>query len=182
MSESIIIEIPFNEKIERENQRFFFKYLWKRKTTELKKAVIYSIIFLAIGFVPLNDFKQSPIPYIFKYVGFLYIGYIFLIVYEYILSKKKFHKAVEENLQDFKSDKDHKVSIISLNENSLEIKTIFNNFGSVWNKINYKLVDGYLIVGLLKGNLNFVFTKNEFNNSDYETLVNYLQKYSRQVK
>jgi len=62
------------------------------------------------------------------------------------------------------------------------MKTIFNNFGSVWNKINYKLVDGYLIVGLLKGNLNFVFTKNEFNNSDYETLVNYLQKYSRQVK
>ncbi|UZT95922.1 hypothetical protein ODZ84_11755 [Chryseobacterium fluminis] len=60
MSEGIIIEIPFNEKIERENQRFFFKYLWKRKTTELKKAVIYSIIFLAIGFAPLNDFKQSP--------------------------------------------------------------------------------------------------------------------------
>jgi len=136
----------------------------EKKDYRIKESCCLFIIFLAIGFVPLNDFKQSPVPYIFKYVGFLFIGYIFLIVYEYILSKKKFHKAVEENIQDFKSDKDHKVSIISLSENSLEIKTIFNNFGSVWNKINYKLVDGYLIVGLLKGNLNFVFTKNEFNN------------------
>src|SRR5690606_19462288 len=102
MNENITIEVPFNEKIERENQNFFFKHTWKKVFRELKKAVIYVIIFLTIGFFPLKDFDQSAIPYIFKYVGFLFIGYIFLLLYQYWVSKKTNYKLIEKYIEDFK--------------------------------------------------------------------------------
>ncbi|MNU18905.1 hypothetical protein D3C71_71140 [compost metagenome] len=181
MNEDIIINLSFNEKIERDNQNFYFKYIWKSKFTELKKSVIYSIIFLTIGFAPIKGFEQSPIPYVFKYVGFLYIAYIFLLTYQYIQAKKKTHQLIEEHILDLKNS-NNLISKIILTENAIEIKNIFYNFGSVWDKTNYKFVNDYLIVGLLKGNLNFIFTKAEFNNSDYDVLLNHLQKHSRQQK
>lgn len=181
MNENTIIEFLFNENIERENQKFFFKYAWKKNFTELKKAIIYAVIFLTIGFVPLKGFDQNAIPYIFKYVGFLYIGYIFLLNYQYVHSKKKTDKIIEENIKDFKNSNDQTVRIV-LNETSLEIKSTFNTFGSIWEKTSYKFVDDYLIVQMLKGGLNFIFTKPEFNNFDYDILLNYLQKYSKQQK
>lgn len=181
MTENITIEFPFNEKIEREHQHFFFKYVWKRNFTELKKAIIYVIIFLTIGFLPLKGFDGNAIPYIFKYIGFLCIGYIFLLVYQYLVSKKKTYKIIEENIKDFKDSHNQTVYII-LNETSLEIKSTFNTFGSNWEKTNYKFVDNHLIIGMLRSSLNFVFTKPEFNNSDYDILLNYVQKYSKQQK
>lgn len=178
MNENITIEISFNEKIERENQKFFFKHIWKKNFRELKKAVIYAIIFLAIGFFPLKDFDQSAVPYIFKYVGFLYIGYIFLLLYQYLISKKKSYQLIEEYIEDFKAS-NNQISYIILNDTSLEIKNTFHTFGSVWAKTSYQLVDQYLIIGIVKDRLNFVLTKQEFNNSDYDTLLHYLQKYSK---
>lgn len=181
MNENTIIKFLFNENIERENQKFFFKYVWRKNFTELKKAIIYAVIFLTIGFIPLKGFDQNAIPYIFKYIGFLYIGYIFLLTYQYVLSKKKTDKIIEENIKDFKNSNDQTVRIV-LNETSLEIKSNFNTFGSIWEKTSYKFVDDYLIVQMLKGGLNFIFTKPEFNNSDYDILLNYLQNHSKQQK
>ncbi|MET3538768.1 hypothetical protein [Chryseobacterium limigenitum] len=181
MNENTIIEFLFNENIERENQKFFFKYVWRKNFTELKKAIIYSVIFLTIGFLPLKGFDQNAIPYIFKYIGFLYIGYIFLLTYQYVLSKKKTDKIIEENIKDFNNSNDQTVRI-DLNETSLEIKSTFNTFGSIWEKTSYKFVDDHLIVQMLKGGLNFIFTKPEFNNSDYDILLNYLQNHSKQQK
>lgn len=177
MNENIIIEISFNEKIERENQKFFFKHIWNKNFRELKKAVIYVIIFLVIGFFPLKDFDQSAIPYIFKYVAFLYIGYIFLLLYQYWVSKKKNYKLIEEYIEDFKAN-NNQMSYITLNDTSLEIRNTFHTFSSVWKKTSYQFVDQHLIIGIVKDRLNFVLTKQEFNNSDYDTLLHYLQKYS----
>ncbi|KMQ70086.1 hypothetical protein [Chryseobacterium koreense] len=181
MNEKTIIEFLFNENTERASQKFLFKYIWKKNFTELKKSIIYAVIFLTVGFLPLKGFDKNAVPYIFKYIGFLYIGYIFLLIYLYKYSKKKTDKIIEETIKDFKNSNDQTVRII-LKENSFEITNVFNVFGSIWEKTSYKFVGDYLIVQMLEDRLSFIFTKREFNNSDYDILIKYLQKYSKQKK
>lgn len=179
VSENIVIE--FNEETEKRNQKFFFKYIWKKKFHELKRAVIYAIIFLTIGFLPLKGFDENLLPYIFRYLGFLYIGYIFLTVYQYIYSKKKNNLYIEEIVADFKKSENKSLKI-TLDSDSLKIENAFNIFGSVWEKTTYKFADDYLIVGILKNGLNFIFTKSEFKSSDFDNFLNYLHKYSKEEK
>lgn len=178
MNEKTIIEFLFNENIERENQKFFFKYMWKRNFTELKKSIIYAVIFLTVGFLPLKGFDKNAVPYIFKYIGFLYVGYIFLLIYQYIYFKKKTEKIIEETINDFKNSNDQTIRII-LKENFFEIKNAFNVFGSVWRKTSYIMIDDYLIVHMLEDRLSFIFKKREFNDSDYDILLKYLKKCSK---
>jgi len=76
MDEPIKLQLYFNENTEWENQKFFFRYTWKKHLAELKKAIIYTVLFLTLGFVPLKAIDLGPVSIIFKYGSFLFIGYI----------------------------------------------------------------------------------------------------------
>lgn len=179
MTEPIKLQLLFNENTERDQQKFSFKYVWKKSFNDLKKALIYAILFLSLGFFPLKDFVGSPFPYIFKYIGFLYIGYAFILVYQYFVAKRKTNKLIEENINDFKT-RDVNMHFITLNQNNIVIGNPLNTISSIWEKTNYILVDKYLILSMLNGSLYFTFTSSEFKEGDYQTLIDYLQKYSKQ--
>ncbi|MEJ5105887.1 hypothetical protein [Chryseobacterium sp. MYb328] len=182
MNESITLEIAFNEKAEREHQQFFFRYQWKKGFTELKKAIIYALIFLFLGFFSQSKFiNNSPASVVFRYAGFIFIAYIFLLLYQFFTSKKKFYKSIEEQISDFKQ-KDEKFSFIILNKDDITLENPFNTIVSVWSKTNYKFVDQYLILGILNNNLNFVFTEHDFKENDYKTFTNFLEQYSKKNK
>jgi arginine exporter protein ArgO len=183
MNEFIKLEIPFNENKGRENQQFFFRYKWKKGFTELKKAVIYALIFLLLGFFSQSKLiNNSPASVIFRYTGFIFLAYIFLLLYQFFTSKKKFYKSLEEQISDFKQKTDKASSFIILNKDNITIENSFNTIGSVWSKTNYTFADKYLILGILNSNFNFVFTKTDFKEDDYKTFTNFLEQYSREQK
>ncbi|MDQ0067978.1 hypothetical protein [Chryseobacterium lathyri] len=180
MPEFTKLTLLFDENTERDNQQFFFKYIQKKTFSELKKSVIYAVIFLCLGFFPLEGLQKSPIPYIFKYLGFIYIGYIYYLVYQYFASKKKTYKSIEDTIKELKK-KDENLYSITLDENNISIENPFNTINSVWEKTSYKFIDKYLILSTLNGYLSFIFTSFEFKNNDYQILLDYLQKNSKQI-
>lgn len=182
MNESIRLEIPFNENAEREQQQFFFRYKWKNGFTELKKSIIYAIIFLFLGFFSQSKFINSnPASTVFRYAGFIFLGYIFLLLYQYFTRKKKFHELMEEQINDIKR-KDEKYSVVILNKDSITIENSLSTMGAVWNKTSYKFVDKYLILGILNNSLHFIFTENDFKENDYKTLIGFLEQYAKKEK
>lgn len=101
-------------------------------------------------------------------------------MYQYVHSKKKINKSIAEDIRDLQNSS--QTSYIILNKDFIEIKNAFNSFGSVWEKTSYKLVDTYLIVNFLKGSLNFIFTRTEFNNMDYDFLIDHLKQHSKKTE
>lgn len=181
MNESIKLELPFNENREREHQKFFFQYSWKTGFTELKKAIFYALLFLSLGFSRLNFIQNNPASAVFKYAGVVFIGYIFLLLYQYFARKKKFHESLEAQINDFKQ-KDEKTSFIILNKDNITIENSLSTIGSIWSKTSYKLIDKYLILSMINSNINFVFSESDFKESDYKTFTSFLEQYSKKEK
>ncbi len=181
MDESIKLQLYFNEKTERENQKFFFRYTWKKHFAELKKAIIYAVLFLALGFLPLKTIDLGPVSIIFKYGGILFSGYVFLILYHYFKSRNKTFKLVEEQIDDLTGKKDE-ISFITLYQNSITIKSPFTTINCVWEKTTYKIVDQYLILNIFNNKISFILTEPEFKENGYDILLNFLQQYSKKEK
>ncbi|MCQ9641757.1 hypothetical protein MP478_20440 [Chryseobacterium sp. WG14] len=178
MNEFIKIELEFNEKLERKGQQFFFQYVWKKSFSKLKKTIFLGLLFLGIGFLPLEEFDTSPIPYIFKYIGFLYVGFFLLLIIQYFKSKKKTYRLIEEQIDDF-IQKDREPNSISLDKNNITIENPFNTIRSIWDKTSYQFVDEYLILNILNDRLCFIFTEAEFKENDYQVLKDFIQQYSQ---
>ncbi|MDN3691132.1 hypothetical protein QWZ06_02060 [Chryseobacterium tructae] len=182
MNESIKLEISFNENVEREHQKFFFRYTWRKGFTELKKAIIYAIIFLFLGFFSQSKFiNNNPASTIFRYAGFIFLGYIFLLLYQYFTRKKKFHELIEEQINDLKR-KDEKASFVILNQDDITMENSLSTIRSIWSKTSYKLINQYLIVSILNNSLHFVFTETDFKENDYKTFMDFLEQYSKKEK
>ncbi|BAP33526.1 uncharacterized protein CHSO_4489 [Chryseobacterium sp. StRB126] len=181
MNESIKLEVPFDENREREHQKFFFHYTWKQGFTELKKAIFYAILFLSLGFSSLNFIQNNPASTIFRYAGVIFLGYIFLLLYQYFTRKKKFYESMEEQINDFKQ-KNENASFIILDKDNITIENSLSTIGSVWSKTSYKFVDQYLILSIINSNLNFVFSESDFKERDYKTFTSFLEQYSKQEK
>ncbi|MDQ1855844.1 hypothetical protein [Chryseobacterium sp. WLY505] len=179
MEEPIRLQLYFNENIERENQKFFFQYTWKKHFVELKKAIIYAVVFLALGFLPIKSLNLGPVAIIFKYGSFLFVGYIFLLLYQYFNTKNKTFKLIEEQIDDLRRKHDE-ISFITLHQDSITVKNPFNTINCVWNKTQYKMVDQYLILNMV--NNNFIFTESEFKENEYKILLDSLQHYSKKEK
>lgn len=181
MDESLKLQISFNEDTENKNQKFFFQYLWKKHFAELKKVIIYAILFLALGFLPLEFLNLGPVANIFKYGGVLFSGYIFLILYYYFRSKNKTFKLVEEQIDDLRKMKD-KISFITLHQDSITFKNPLITINCIWDKTTYKIIDRYLIVNILNNKISFILTESEFKENEYNILLDFLQEYSKKEK
>lgn len=182
MNEPIRLEVPFNENAERQQQQFFFRYRWKNGFAELKKAIIYAIIFLFLGFFSQSKFINSnPASTVFRYAGVIFLGYIFLLLYQYFTRKKKFHKLMEEQINDLKR-KEEKNSVVILDKDSITMENSLSTIKAVWNKTSYKFVDKYLIFGILNNSFHFIFTENDFKENDYKILIGFLEQYSKKEK
>ncbi|MBP2617017.1 hypothetical protein [Chryseobacterium jejuense] len=181
MDESIKLKVPFNENREREHQKFFFHHTWKKGFTELKKAIFYAILFLSLGFSSLNFIQNNPASTVFRYAGVIFLGYIFLLLYQYFTKKKKFYQSIEEQINDFKR-KNENTSFIILDKENITMENSLSTIGTVWSKTSYKFVDKYLILSILNNNLNFIFTETDFKGSDYKTFTSFLEQYSKQEK
>ncbi|WP_330743840.1 hypothetical protein [Chryseobacterium sp. CP-77] len=181
MDDSIKLQLYFNEKIERENQKFFFQYTWKKHFVELKKAIIYAVLFMALGFLPIKSLNLGPVSIIFKYGSFLFIGYIFLLLYQYFNTKNKTFKLIEEQIDDLRKKHDE-ISFITLHQDSITVKNPFNTINCVWDKTHYKIVDQYLILNMVNKNINFIFTEAEFKENEYKILLDFLQQHSTKEK
>ncbi|KAB1228435.1 hypothetical protein [Chryseobacterium viscerum] len=179
MEKSIQFEIIFNENRERESQKFFFQYRWKKYFLPLKILGACALFFLLIGFLPIKIFDKSIIPYTFKFLGFLGIGYICLLSVLYFKSKKQTYQLIEKRIDELKQQNE-KRSLIILNEESITIQKPTNITGSNWDKIRYKIVGDYLILNLLQNKINIIFTSSAFEGSDYYTFRDFVQKYSKQ--
>ncbi|WP_431610561.1 hypothetical protein [Chryseobacterium sp. 'Rf worker isolate 10'] len=177
MDESVKLQLYFKENIEWENQKFFFRYTWKKHLTELKKAIIYTVVCLVLGFLPLKAIALGPVSIIFKYGSFLFIGYIILLIYQYFNAKIKTFSLIEELIENLR--REDEVSFITLYQNSITIKNPFTTINCVWSKVTYKIVDQYLILSMLNDKINFVFTESEFKGQDYTILLDFLQQYSK---
>lgn len=179
MSETITIKIPFNERIERENQNFYFKYVWSKAFNGWKRIIISTLVFLFLGFYPIKNFETNLIFYIFKYGGIFLCGYCFILIYQYFNSKKKYKQQVEELINEFKAKNEY--SFIILNGQNIEFKNSFNTVSSIWGKVTYIKINDFIFINVIS-NFHFIINKSEFKNDDFETILNYLQKYSKQRK
>ncbi|MBP1167022.1 hypothetical protein JOE44_003906 [Chryseobacterium sp. PvR013] len=181
MEEAVKLPLYFNEDTERENQKFFFRYIWKKQFVELKKAVIYALLFLALGFLPLKSLNLGPVSIIFKYGSFLFIGYIFLLLYQYFTTKNKTFNLIEEQIENLRR-KDDEISFVTLNKESITVKNPFHTINCVWNKTHYKIIDQYLILNMVNNKINFIFTEPEFKENEYKILLDFLHQYSKKEK
>ncbi|MCJ7933492.1 MAG: hypothetical protein MUW56_07605 [Chryseobacterium sp.] len=181
MDESIRLQLYFNEKTEWENQTFFFRYTWQKHLAETKKAALYTVLFLIVGFVPLKAIDLGPVSVIFRYGAFIFVGYTSLLLYQYFGSKKKTYNLTKKHIDDFKKKKDE-ISDIALHPDSITVKTPFTTIECIWEKTNYKLVDKYLILTMLDKRIKFIFTKPEFKENEYKTLLDFIQQYSHKEK
>lgn len=181
MEEPIKLQLYFKENVERENQKFFFQYTWKKHFVELKKAILYAVLFLALGFLPLKSLNLGPVSVILKYGSFLFIGYIFLLLYQYFSTRNKTFNLIEEQIENLRR-KHEEISFITLHKDSITVKNPFNTINCVWDKTHYKMVDQYLILNMVNKNINFIFTEPEFKENEYKILLDYLQEYSKKEK
>jgi hypothetical protein len=174
MEENIKLELLFDEKIERRNQKFYFKFLWRKKFIELRKIFILAIFLLFLGFYPIKNLDQNLLYYIAKYGGVFLMGYVLLFVYSYFKSKKKTCSKIEKLIDEFKNTENN--NYIQLTDKKLEVRNQFYSVDSIWNKTNYKIVNSFLLLSFFEINLNYVFTKEEFKNAEYETFFNFFRK------
>lgn len=179
MNNSVQLEVTFNENRERESQKFFFQYTWRKHFSKLRIVTICAILFLLIGFLPISELNESIISYLFKFLGILCIGYICLVIIQYLISKKQTSHLIEKRINDLKQIQE-KTSFIILNEESVTIKKPTNIVGSHWNKTSYKIIGKYIILNLLQNKITLIFTTSGFTGSDYDTFKDFVQKYSQQ--
>ncbi|MGK6343951.1 hypothetical protein ACMGDK_17155 [Chryseobacterium sp. DT-3] len=177
MNETIKIEIPFNEIFERQNQDFYFKYVWGRTLNNWWKIVLFTAVFLFLGFYPIENFDKNLIYYICKYGGIFLSGYCFILVYQYFTSKKKFKKEVDLIMDNLKAK--NEPSFITLANYSIEFKNVFYTISSVWEKVSYVKSHDTIIINVIS-TLSFIIQKSEFKNNEFDIILNYLEKYSKQ--
>ncbi|MDF2932935.1 MAG: hypothetical protein K0R36_2266 [Chryseobacterium sp.] len=176
MNKNITIELSFNEKIERENQNFYFKYVWSKAFKSWKKIFFFTLIFLFLGFYPIENFDTNLLYYVIKYMGIFLCGYCFIFIYQYFNSKKKFKIELEKLLQEFHSK--NATSYIKLSSENLEISNPFYTVKCVWDKVSYSIVKDYLIIYTIS-NLNYVVNKDELKTDDFGTVISFLERYSK---
>ncbi|MGI9651650.1 hypothetical protein [Chryseobacterium sp. RLHN22] len=176
MDDNIIIEFPFDERIERGNQNFYFKYVWKKAFKGWRKLIIITLLFLFLGFYPIENFDRSLFYYILKYTGIFLCGYCFILIYQYFNSKKKFKIEIEKIIQELQQKNDPSYLRFSIEE--LEISNPMYTVKCIWDKISYSFIEDYLIIHTIS-NLNYVFNKAEFKNDDFETVISYLERFSK---
>ena len=179
MNESITIELPFNEAIERENQNFYFKYVWNKAFKSWKRIIVFTFLFLLLGFYPIKNFETNLLFYFFKYGGIFLCGYCFILIYQYFISKKKFKKELENLISEYKAQRH--TSFMILNEKSIEFTNQSNSISSVKEKIYYTKQNDFLIINPLSS-VYFIINKSECKNNEFETILSYLEKYSKPRK
>ncbi|MDQ0592677.1 hypothetical protein QFZ37_001046 [Chryseobacterium ginsenosidimutans] len=176
MNDNVIIEFPFNEKIERGNQNFYFKYIWKKVFKGWIRIIILTAIFLFLGFYPIKNFDTNLLYYLIKYMGIFLCGYCFILIYQYFNSKKKFKIEIEKVIQELQQK--HGSSYIKLSSEEVEFSNPLYTIKCVWDKTSYSLIEDYLIIHTIS-NLNYVFNKSELEYRDFETIIRYLENFSR---
>lgn len=176
MDNSIVIELPFDEKIERQNQNFYFKYIWKKVFKGWIRIIALTSIFLFLGFYPIENFDTNLLYYIIKYTGIFLCGYCFILIYQYFNSKKKFKIEIEKIVQELQQKLGS--SYIKLSSEELELSNPLYTIKCIWDKTSYSLIEGYLIIHTIS-NLNYVFNKSELENNDFETIISYLERFSK---
>ncbi|WP_449389182.1 hypothetical protein [Chryseobacterium lineare] len=179
MKENITIEITFNEEIERENQNFYFKYVWSKTFKEWKKIIVITFVFLFLGFYPIKNFDTNLLFYLFRYGGIFLFGLLLTVIYQYFISKKKFKKQVEDLISEFKTI--DKPSYVSMNEEKIEFKNPVNTFSSIWEKVSFVKIDNFILINVIN-NLHFIINKSEFTNDEFGTILDYLEKYAKHQK
>ena len=179
MTEEIIINLLFNEKIERDNQNFYFKYVWKKIFKNWLKITITAIVFLFLGFYPIKDFDTNLMYYFFRYGGIFAAGYSLILIKQYFNSNKNFKKEVEKIIEGYKAlDSQHS---ITLNEYAIEFKNPLMTINSAWINTSYIISGDYILVSPIKS-LNFIIHKSEVNDQNFETIINFLHKKSNTKK
>ncbi|MCY0970320.1 hypothetical protein [Chryseobacterium wangxinyae] len=150
MTEDIIINLKFNENIERDNQNFYFKYVWKKAFKSWIKIIVFTftVVFLFLGFYPIENFDTNLLYYIIKYMEIFLSGYRFILIYQYFASKKKFKNEVESIIAEYKET--DQISYIGMNDKEIEFKNPFNTISSVWGKTSFLLQDNYLLINPIK--------------------------------
>lgn len=176
MDNRIIIELSFNEKMERQNQNFYFKYIWKKIFKGWIRIIILTSVFLFLGFYPIENFDTNLLYYLIKYMGIFLCGYCFILIYQYFNSKKKFKIEIEKIIQELQ--KKHGSFYIKLSSEELELSNPHYTIKCIWDKTSYSLIEDYLIIHTIS-NLNYIFNKTELENNDFETLINYLERFSK---
>ncbi len=76
MDQNTVIEFAFNEKSEKENQNFYFKYVWKKRFKSWLKITICAIIFLFLGFYPIENLTQVFSTFILNMEEFFLLAFL----------------------------------------------------------------------------------------------------------
>lgn len=176
MTEDIIINLLFDERIERDNQNFYFKYVWKKAFKGWAKIMALTFVFLFLGFYPIENFDTNLLYYLIKYTGIFLCGYCFILIYQYFVSKKKFKIEVDKIISEYKNGDES--FYIRLSNKEIEFKNPFNKISSVWEKTSFLLHDNYLLINPVS-NLHFIINKSEVHDNEFETIYKMLQKYSK---
>lgn len=109
-------------------------------------------------------------------MGVFLSGYCFISIYQYFNSKKKFKTDLEKIIQELHQKKGK--CYIKLSSEEVEFSNPLYTIKCIWNKTSYSLVDDYVIIHTIS-NLNYVLNKDELGNNDFETVISYLERFSK---
>ncbi|KFF10776.1 hypothetical protein IW15_18950 [Chryseobacterium soli] len=179
MSQNIIIEFAFNEKRERENQKFYFNYVWGKILKNWIKITACSAVFLFLGFYPIENFDTSFFYYFFKYGGICLTGYSLVMINQYFASKKHFKKEIDILIEKFRIK--NEPHFIILNDQSIEFKNPFTTINTVWENTSYVISGDYILI-IPINSLNYIIHKSEVSVFEFETIIEYLHKHSKHRK
>ncbi|MXS71735.1 hypothetical protein GSF70_10945 [Flavobacteriaceae bacterium W22] len=179
MNHETIIEFYFNTTTEKQNQNFYFNYAWRKVWKSWVKITILAVIFLFLGFYPIENFDTNLWYYFFKYAGIFLAGYSFIIINQYFTSKKKFKIEIDKMIDKFSAK--NEPHFLILNDESIEFKNPFNTIKSSWENTSYKIAGDYIIISPIK-NIFYITHKSEVSEDQYKIMIQYLIRNSKEQK
>lgn len=173
--------LPINYERERGSYEKYYHYLNHKKK---RKAIIWlfiGIIYLLAGLLLHKLLPGTTNDNIFKTI-LLCLGGIQTLVYaNYLLftlpkHKKKYFDEIDRQYRIL-AENNVKEYTLELNEDHLLIDDSLNTAKVSWNRLHsYQIVDDILLLHTSKGHgLFYLFSKNEFSNEDFSSIISFVK-------
>ena len=98
-------EIPFNEKISREQSIVYFESLWKKTLQKNKKLWYHILIYIPLGILVI--YGNGNVGYLFVAAGLFFLFAYFNVRNQYLRKRKEYLNLVEDHIKNYSSSEKH---------------------------------------------------------------------------
>ena len=165
-------EIPFDEKIFKQQIELTFNRSWSKSQTENKKFAIIAFIFISLGIIILCG--NGGIGNLF-----IIIGIIASIVFVYRLQKYLKAKKATENLmtQNIQIWNKNPISIWEFEDEFFRFKFYGGDYKINWETVKYsEVVDNILFFGFKENGSYYTLSESEIGKAEFVKVVDFVKQ------